>query len=87
MSNGKECKFDGLGYPIIFLYDIKQGKILIQEAKNIQKEYNKCFNFIRRGNKNNKQRGTLNNINNLFNAKDMANKFIKDYGSMILETK
>ena len=43
--------------------------------------------MIRRGNKNPEQRETLNNINNLYNARDMAIKFIKDYGSMILEAK
>ena len=86
-SSGKEYKFDGLKDPLEFLNDIKQGKISIQKAKNTHKDYNKYLNFIRRGNKNNIQRETLNNINNLYNAKDMAIKFIEDYGSMILEAK
>ena len=43
--------------------------------------------MVRRVNKNNIQRVTLNNINNLYNARDMAIKFIEDYGSMILEAK
>ena len=43
--------------------------------------------MIRRGNKNNTQKETLNNIINLFNARNMAIRFIKDYGSMILEAK
>ena len=59
----------------------------MQEAENIQKEYNEKSNLIRRGNKNPKQREALSNINNLYNARDMAIKFIKDYGSMILEAK
>ena len=59
----------------------------MQEAKNIQKEYNKKLNLIQRGNKNREQRETLNDINNLYNARDMAIKFIEDYGSMILEAK
>ena len=44
----------------------------------------------RRGNKNIIQRETLNNINNLYNARDsniMQCKFIEDFGSMILEAK
>ena len=57
---------------------LKKGKISIQEAKNTQKEYNKYLNLIRRGNKNNIQRQTLNNINNLYNVRDMALKFIED---------
>ena len=43
--------------------------------------------MIRRGNKNREERETLNNVNNLYNARDMAIKFIEDYGSMILESK
>ena len=87
MSSGDEYKFDGLKDPLIRLNNIKKGKISIQEAKNTQKEYNKYLNLIRRGNKNNIQRQTLNNINNLYNARDMAIKFIEDYDSMILEAK
>ena len=87
MGSGDEYKFDGLKDPIVLLNNIKTGKISIQKAKNTQKEYNKYLNLIRRGNKNNTQRQTLNNINNLYNARDMTIKFIEDYGSMILEAK
>ena len=87
ISSGDEYKFDGLTDPLVLLNNIKKGKITIQQAKNTQKEYNKVLNLIRRGNKNNVQRATLNNINNLYNARDMAIKFIEDYGSMILKQK
>ena len=81
-------KFDVLKDPLVLLNNIKKSKITIQEAKNTQKEYNKYLNFIiRRENKNNTQRETPNNINNLYNARDMAIKFIGDYGSMILDGK
>ena len=53
----------------------------------MQKDYDKYLNLIRRGNKNNRQKETLNNSNNLYNARDMAIKFIEDYGSMIVEAK
>ena len=43
--------------------------------------------MIRRGNKNREQKEAPNNINNLYNARDMAIKFIEDYSSMILEAK
>ena len=43
--------------------------------------------MIQRGNKNNIQRETVNNINNRYYAKDMAIKFVEDYGAMILEAK
>ena len=86
-TSGDEYQFNGLEDPLVFLKEIKEGKISIQEVKNTQKEFNKQLNLIRRGNKNNVQRTTLNNINNLYNARDMAIKFIEDYGSMILEAK
>ena len=53
----------------------------------MQKEHGRQLNSRRRGNKTRIQRETFNNINNLFNARDMAIKFIEDYGSMILEAK
>ena len=87
MGSGDEYKFDGLKDPIVLLINIKKSKISMQQAKNAQKEYNKYLNLIRRGNKNNIQRETLNNTNNLYNPRDMAIKFIENYGSMILEVK
>ena len=87
ITSGDKYEFDRLKDPLVFLKGIKEGRISIQEAKNIQKEFNKQLNFIRRGNKNQEQRQALNNINNLYNARDMAIKFIEDYGSMILEAK
>ena len=87
ITSGDKYQFDGLEDSLVLLKNIKKGKILVQEAKNIQKEYNKKLNLITRGNKNLEQKETLNNINNLYNARDMAIKFIEDYGSMILEVK
>ena len=43
--------------------------------------------MIRKGNKSAKQRKELPNINILFNGRNDAIKFVKDYGSMILEAK
>ena len=87
ISSGEKFEFTMSEDPLVLLNDIKKDKISIQEAKNIQKEYNKYLNLIRRGNKNREQRETLNKMNALFNARDMAIKFIEDYGSMILEAK
>ena len=87
ITSGDKYQFDGLKDHLVFIKEIKEGKISIQEAKNIQKEFNEKLNFIRRGNKNQEQRQALNNINNLYNARDMAIKFFEDYGSMILEAK
>ena len=87
ITSDDKYQFDGVKDPLVFLKEIKEGRISIQEAKNIQKQFNKQLNFIRRGNKNQEQRQALNNINNLYNARDMAIQFIEDYGSMILEAK
>ena len=87
ITSGDKYEFDGLKDPLVFLKEIKEGRISIQEAKNIQKEFNKQLNFIRTGNKNQEQRQALNNNNNLYNARDMAIKIIEHYGSMIPEAK
>ena len=61
--------------------------ISLEEAKNLQKDYNQYLNKIRNGNKNEEQKKTLANMNILFNARNSPIKFIEDYSSMILETK
>ena len=53
----------------------------------MQNEYTRQLNLIRKGNKTSEQRKTLDDIINLFNARNMAIKFIEDYDSMILEAK
>ena len=70
-----------------FLNDIKTGKILPEEAKNLQDDYEEYLKKMRNGNENAEQKKTLANINVLVNARNNAIKFIKYYGSMILETK
>ena len=66
-------------------YDIKKGKISIQEAKDKQENYYNYLKKIRKGNKSANQKRTLANINILFNARDNAIKFYEDYSSMIFE--
>ena len=72
---------------MLFLNDIKKGKISLEEANNLQQDYEKYLKEIRKGNKSTEQKKTLANINVLFNARNNATKFIEDYGSMILEAK
>ena len=62
ITSGDKYQFDGLKDPLVFFKEIKKGRISIQEAKNIQKEFNKKLNFIRTGNKNQEQRQALNNL-------------------------
>ena len=83
----KIYNFSELTDPLTLLDGIKKGKISLEEAKNNQKNYLEYLNIIRKGNRNDKQKKTLANINVHFNARDSAIKFIEDYGSMILEAK
>ena len=73
--------------PTSFLNAIKEGEISIEEAKNRQKNYLYYLNIIRIGYKSPAQKKALSNIENYFNARESAIKFIEDYGSMILEAK
>ena len=52
ITSGDRYQFDRIKDLSVFLKEIKEGRISIEEAKNIQKEFNKKLNFIRRGNKN-----------------------------------
>ena len=87
VSSGDEYSFSKLDNPIAPLNNIKKGKISLEEAKEQQKNYYDYLNTIRRGNKNANQKRILANINNHFNARNSAIKFIEDCGSMILEAK
>ena len=87
LSSDMEYKFFVEKDPISLLNAIKKGEMSLEEAKNRRKDYLKYLNIIRKGNKNYMQKRTISNIENHFNARNSAIKFIKDYGSMILEAK
>ena len=87
LSSDMEYKFSIEKDPISLLNAIKKGEMSLEEAKNRQKDYLYYLNITRKGNKNPIQRKTLSNIENHFNARNSAIKFIEDYGSMILEAK
>ena len=87
LSSDMEYKFSVEKYPISLLNAIKNGEMSLEEAKNRQKDYLYYLNIIRKRNNNPTQRKTLSNIDNHFNARNSAIKFIQDYGSMILEVK
>ena len=87
LSSDMEYKFSIEKDSISLLNAIKKGEMSLEEAKNRQKDYLYYLDIIRKGNKNPIQRKTLSNIENHFNAKNSAIRFIEDYGSMILEAK
>ena len=87
LSSDMEYKFSIEKDPISLLNAIKKGEMSLEEAKNRKKDYLKYLNITRKGNKNLKQKKPLSNIENYFNARNSAIKFIEDYGSMILEAR
>ena len=87
LSSDMEYKFSVEKDPISLLNAIKKGEMSPEKAKYRQKYYLKYLNIIRKGNKNPRQKKTLSNIENYFNARNSSIKFIEDYGSMILEAK
>ena len=87
LRNNMEYNFSIEKDPINLLNAIKEGEISLEEAKNRQKNYLHYLNIIRKGYKNLVQKKTLSNIENHFNARESAIKFIEHYGSMILEAK
>ena len=72
---------------MIFLNDIKAGKISLEKAKKLQQDYEEHLKTMQKRNKSAEQRKTLTNINIPLNARNNAIKFIEDYNSMILEVK
>ena len=86
VGTGDEYDFNNLDEPLIFLNNIKKGKISMNKAIEQQEYFYKYLNIIRIGNKNDNQKKVLANAYILFNGRS-AIKFIEDYGSMILEAK
>ena len=51
ISSGEEFEFDRSEDPVVLLNDIKKGKISVEEAKNLQQDYDKYIKEIQRGKK------------------------------------
>ena len=86
-NNRLSYTFSELEDPLTLLNEIKKGETSLEEAKTEQQNYLEYLNVIRKGNKNAEQRKVIANINMLYNARNDAIKFIKDYGSKILDAK
>ena len=87
-STGAETDFTKTENPIVFFNNIKTNEIRIQEAKNLQEEFNEYLKKIR-AEKNSLQNKSkmLANINMFFSGRNKVIKFIENYSSMILEAK
>ena len=55
IRSGEEFEFDKSEDPLVFLNDIKKGKISLEEAKNLQQDHEKYLNEMRKGNKSTEQ--------------------------------
>ena len=73
--------------PISLLKAIKECEITLKEARDRQRNYKHYLNVIRKVYTNSVQKKILSNIENHFNAREKAIKFIEDYGSMVLEAR
>ena len=73
--------------PISLLKAIKNGEITLKEASDRQRNYLQYSNIIRKGYKNSVQKKTLSNIENHFNARENAIKFIENYGLRVLKAR
>ena len=51
ISSCEEFESDKSEDPLVFLNDIKNGKISLEETKNLQQDYEKYLKEIRKGNK------------------------------------
>ena len=58
----KNVEFDKSEDPLVFLSDIKKGKISLNEAKNLQHDYEKYLKEIRKGNESAEQKKKLEQI-------------------------
>ena len=73
--------------PLTLLEKIRDGKITLERAKELQEDLNNTIERIRKRNKTQEQRKTLANLNTVFNGRNEAIEFYNDYSSMILEAK
>ena len=73
--------------PLTLLKKIRDGKITLERAKDLQEDFSNNIKKIRKGNKTQEQRKTLANVNMLFNGRNEAIEFYDDYSSMILKAK
>ena len=87
LSKDMEYNFSIEKDPISLLKAIKDGEMSLKEARYRQRNYLQYLNITRKGNKNSVQKRTLSNIENHFNARERAIKFIEDYRSMVLEAR
>ena len=87
LSKHMEYNFSIEKDPRSLLKAIKDGEISLKEARDRQRNDLQYLNIIRKGHKNSVQKRNLSNIENQFNAREKAIKFIEDYGSMVLEAR
>ena len=86
-NNVKTVEFSNKNDPLAFLTKIRDGKMTIERAKELQEDLNNNIKKIQKGIKTQEQNKTLANLNMLFNGSNEAISFIDGYGSIILKAK
>ena len=87
LSKDMEYNFSIEKDPISLLKAINDGETTLKEAKDRQRNYLQYLNIIRKGYKNSVPKKTLSNIENHFNARENAIKFIENYCLRVLEAR
>ena len=86
-NNVKTVEFSNKNDPLTFLTKIRDGKMTIERAKELQEDLNNNIKKIQKGIKTQEQNKTLANLNMLFIGSNEAISFIDGYGSIILKAK
>ena len=86
-SSGDKTDLTEAEDPIVFLSNIRTDKINLEEAENLQEDFNEYLKRIQKGNKSVEQKERCQMLTCFLMKKNDAIKFVEDYGSMILEAK
>ena len=84
LSTGEEVDFTGKNDPLTSIKKIRDGKITLERATELQEDLNNNIKKIRKGNKTQEQKNILANPNMFFNGRNETIKFYEDYSSRLL---
>ena len=77
LSTGEEIDFSRKNDPLTLLIKIRNGKITIERAKELQEDLDNNVKKLRKGSKTQEQKKTLANLNILFNGRGRLLNFMK----------
>ena len=89
-GNTADLNFDEFDNALSLIDKIRDGKISLTDAKNIQAKFKSYLGEIIKGNNKRRlkeQKNALHNIETLYKARNKATKFYDDYSLIMSETK